>query len=70
VRAYVDIATRRSGSIEVSLLWERAEGTLVVVARDAATGESVRIPVDADRAAEVYRYPFAHATEAWIAPAT
>jgi hypothetical protein len=59
---YVDIATRRAGSIDVTLLWHRSEGTLVVVAHDELTGEGVEIPVDGDRAAEVYRHPFAYAS--------
>jgi hypothetical protein len=58
---YVDIATRYSGSINVALFWDRDKGDLVVVAHDALTGERVRIPVDGDNAAEVYRHPFAYA---------
>jgi hypothetical protein len=64
---YVDIATRRSGSIEVSLLWERAEGKLLVVAHDDLTGDDITIPVDGEHAAEVYRHPFAYAAEASVA---
>jgi hypothetical protein len=64
---YIDIATRQSGSIEVSLLWERAEGKLLVVAHDALTGVEVAIPVDGDQAAEVYRHPFAYAGNASVA---
>jgi hypothetical protein len=58
---YVDIATRYSGSINVALFWDREKGDLVVVAHDALTGERVRIPVDGNNAAEVYRHPFAYA---------
>lgn len=58
---YVDIATRYSGSINVALFWDRDKGDLVVVAHDGLTGERVRIPVDGENAAEVYRHPFAYA---------
>jgi hypothetical protein len=58
---YVDIATRYSGSINVALFWDREKGDLVVVAHDALTGERVRIPVDGESAADVYRHPFAYA---------
>jgi hypothetical protein len=57
---YVDLASRFEGSINVALFWDRIKGDLVVVAHDRLTGEDVRIPVDAERAAEVYRHPFAH----------
>jgi hypothetical protein len=61
VNHLVDIATRRCGGIEVALIFNRAEKTLVVFAHDAQTGEEFAIPVTEDEAAEVYRHPFAHA---------
>jgi hypothetical protein len=57
----VDIATRHAGGIEVALLWDRRDQTLVVFAYDAMTKEEVAIPVSEDEAAEVYRHPFAYA---------
>jgi hypothetical protein len=57
----VDLATRRAGSIDVSLLWDRSERTLVVFARDSSTNEELAIPVDGAEATEVYRHPFAYA---------
>jgi hypothetical protein len=60
---YVDIASRHSGSIDVTLLWDGAEDKLVVVAHDGLTGEELEIPVDRDHAADVYRHPFAYAAE-------
>jgi hypothetical protein len=61
VEGYVDIASRRSGAIEVTLLWDESESRLLVAAHDELTGEDIEIPVDRDNAAEVYRHPFAHA---------
>ena len=60
---YIDLATRFEGSINVALFWDRVKGDLVVVAQDRLTGEDVRIPVEPERAAEVFRHPFAHASE-------
>jgi hypothetical protein len=53
---YIDLATRFEGSINVALFWDRVKGDLVVVAQDRLTGEDVRIPVEPERAAEVYRH--------------
>jgi hypothetical protein len=57
----VDLASRRGGGIEVALIWDRRDKTLVVFAHDARTAEEVAIPVSADEATEVYRHPFAYA---------
>ena len=61
VNDLVDIATRHAGGIEVALIWDRRDKTLVVFAYDALTEEEVVIPVTGDEAAEVYRHPFAYA---------
>jgi len=56
----VDLAVRTSGSIEVTLVWDRSDETVRVVAYDGLTDEELVIPVSGDEAAEVYRHPFAH----------
>ena len=63
---YIDLAARFEGSINVALFWDRVRGDLIVVAQDRERGEEVRIPVDPDKAAEVYRHPFAHTAEGQI----
>lgn len=60
----VDIATRQNGGIEVALIWNRNEQTLVVFAHDELTDEEVAIPVAPDEAVDVYRHPFAYAHRA------
>jgi len=60
----VDLATRRAGGIEVALIWDRDERTLVVFAHDVLTSEEVAIPVSEDEATEVYLHPFAYAHRA------
>jgi hypothetical protein len=57
----IDIATRSGGGIEVALIWNRDEASLVVFAYDALTSEQVAIPVTGAEAAEVYQHPFAYA---------
>lgn len=51
---------RTCGSIAVTLIWDRSDETLRVVAYDGLTDEELVIPVSGDEAAEVYRHPFAH----------
>lgn len=57
----VDLATRSGGGIEVALIWDRDEKTLVVFAHDVMTSEEVTIAVSGEEATEVYRHPFAYA---------
>lgn len=61
VRNVVDLASRRAGAIEVALIWDRRDRSLVVFAHDLRTQEEVVIPVSGEEAAEVYRHPFAYA---------
>ena len=56
----VDLATRKSGSIAVALVWDRRDESLRVVAYDGLTDEEIVIPVSGDEASEVYQHPFAH----------
>jgi hypothetical protein len=56
----IDLATRKSGSIAVALIWDRSEETLRVFAYDGLTGQEIIVPVSGDEAAEVYRHPFAY----------
>jgi hypothetical protein len=64
----VDLATRKSGSIAVALVWDRSDQTLRVFAYDGLTGEEILVPVTGEEAAEVYRHPFAYAARAIKAP--
>jgi hypothetical protein len=61
VNDVVDIATRHAAGIEVALIWDRRDKSLVVFAYDALTQEEIVIPVTGDEALEVYRHPFAYA---------
>jgi hypothetical protein len=60
----VDLATRKSGSIAVALIWDRNEKVLRVIAYDGLTGEEIVVPVSGDEAVEVYQHPFAYSSRA------
>jgi hypothetical protein len=60
----VDLATRQAGSIEVALIYDRSDQSLVVFVHDGLTGEELSLPVSPDDAAEVYRHPYAYAHRA------
>ena len=44
----VDLATRKSGSIAVALVWDRSDESLRVFAYDGLTGEEIVVPVNGD----------------------
>jgi hypothetical protein len=60
----IDLATRKSGSIAVALIWDRGQQGLRVIAYDGLTDEQIVVPVSGEEAAEVYRHPFAYASRA------
>jgi hypothetical protein len=60
----VDLATRKSGSIAVALIWDRGEQALRVIAYDGLTDEEIVVPVSGEEAAEVYWHPFAYSNRA------
>ena len=60
----VELVTRKSGSIEVALIWDRNEEALRVIAYDGLTGEEIVVPVSGHEATEVYRHPFAYSNRA------
>jgi len=64
MKQVVDLATRKSGSIAVALVWDRNEEVLRVIAYDGLTGEEIVVPVSGDEAVEVYQHPFAYSSRA------
>ena len=64
MKSVVDLATRRSGSIEVALIYNRDDRSLAVFVHDGLTDEELLLPVTGDEAAEVYRHPYAYADRA------
>ena len=56
-----ELAQRQSDGIEVTLLWSRDDGSVVVNVRHLRTGKTAELPVDPDRALEADHHPFAYA---------
>jgi hypothetical protein len=52
---------RTSGSIDVSLFWNRATNALFVQVIDWSTDDDFSIAVTAERATQVFHHPFAYA---------
>lgn len=55
-----ELAHRASNGIEVHLLWDRIDDTLVVSVSDDL-GESFELRVDPGEALDVFHHPFAYA---------
>jgi len=61
--AMTELAHRRSNGLDVSLLWSRSTGRLVVAVSDERTEESFTVEAPSDRALDVYNHPFAYRAE-------
>jgi hypothetical protein len=58
--AMTELAHRRSNGLDVSLLWNRRTGRLVVAVLDERTEETFTLNAPRDRALDVYNHPFAY----------
>jgi len=56
-----ELDVRSGDGLDVSLLWDPADGSIVVTVDDARTGEAFVIPVAATDALEAFHHPFAYA---------
>ncbi len=52
---------RRSNGVDVSLLWDEHDNSVVVSVVDASTGSSFDLEVPPESARHVFHHPFAHA---------
>jgi hypothetical protein len=59
-----ELDSRRSGSFEVALVWNRRTNGLTVVVRDDVDGSEQRVTVDAEHALDIFHHPFAYLTAA------
>jgi hypothetical protein len=59
---FAELDSRENDGIEVSLLWNRANNSVTVLAYDSRTNESLEIAVDPAQAREVFLHPYAYAT--------
>jgi hypothetical protein len=58
---FEELHRRASAGVEVSLLWSRSAGKLIVSVADTMTGESFELPVAREEALEVFNHPFVYA---------
>jgi hypothetical protein len=58
-----ELAQRRSGEIEVFLLWHSALDRVEICLLDLATGVSVHLDVAPDRALDAFYHPYAYVTQ-------
>jgi hypothetical protein len=55
-----ELAHRKSNGLDVSLLWSRRTGRLVVAVSDDCTDETFTVEAPSDRALDVYHHPYAY----------
>ena len=58
---FEELHRRASAGLEVSLLWSRTAGKLIVSVADTMTGESFELPVAREEALDAVNHPFAYA---------
>jgi len=58
-----ELAHRKSNGLDVSLLWSRRTGRLVVAVSDERTEDAFTVEAPRDRALDVYNHPFAYRAE-------
>ena len=56
-----ELDRRLSNRIEVSLLWDERDNSVMVSVVDIRSGESFDVEASADNALEVFHHPYAHA---------
>ena len=56
-----ELASRTSGGIEVTLLWNRRSDELTVCVRDSQTGTYFELQAARDKALDVFYHPYAYA---------
>lgn len=57
-----ELASRHSGTVEISLLWSKRTHRAAVTVEDAATGDVIELPLDAaDDPLDVYNHPYVYA---------
>ena len=58
-----ELARRVSGGLEITLYWHPDDNGTSVEVYHRATGETIAIPVAADRALDAFHHPFVHFAE-------
>ena len=61
ITAEQELASRAGDGVEVSLIWDPADGSVRVVVSDGRTGEQFELEVGDDNALDVFHHPYAYA---------
>jgi hypothetical protein len=61
IEPMLELASRRSGPLQVALMWNRERNLLAVSVEDQATGDRFELVVDDSNALDVYYHPYAYA---------
>lgn len=57
-----ELASRQSGTVEISLLWSKRRHRAAVTLEDTVTGESIELPLaPEDDPLDVYNHPYVYA---------
>jgi hypothetical protein len=60
--AWIDLASRESDGLEVTLLWSRPTGRVKVAVTDSKLGEEFELAVAGADALAAFHHPFAYAS--------
>jgi hypothetical protein len=58
---FVELDTRETDGLTISLEWDRETGTTQVVVQDLRAASNIVFPVPQARAGDAFRYPFRYA---------
>ena len=62
MRAMTELASRRSGTLQVALLWIRETDVFAVSVEDSSTGDRFELVVeDCGNALDIFYHPYAYA---------
>ena len=59
-----ELAHRVSNGVDISLLWDAVEDSLMVIVTDVELGTALEVPAARDNALDVFYHPFAYAGDA------
>lgn len=60
-QALRELDRRVAGGVEITLLWNRSDNSVIVSIRNAARGKSLQFTADPHRARDAFSHPFAYA---------
>jgi len=63
-----ELDCRENDGIRVSLVWSRADGSLIVAVRDARTAERFKLSIGPEQALDAFKHPFAYAASSSLVP--